>query len=69
MILIRDVLLRRDYLRAALKADAAADDVRAVARVGAGLYEPDRHTQLLVVKLRYQRLRGLRRAHGAVLEI
>ena len=69
VILIRNVLLRCDYLRAALKAYAAADNIRAVARVDAGLDEPDRHAQLLVIKLRYQRLRGLRRAHRAVFEI
>ena len=68
-ILLQNVLLRRYYLSGALKPDAAADDVRTVSRVGAGLYEPHRHTKLLVVELGDERLSRFRRTHCAVLEI
>ena len=59
VVLVHDVLLGRDYLCAALQADAAFYDVRAIAGVDAGLYEPDGHAQLLIVEFGYQRLRGL----------
>ena len=64
-----DVLVRMNDLRLALQADARADDVRPVAVVDRRLDEPDRHAQLLIVELRDERLRGLRRAHGAVFKI
>ena len=65
----RDVLLRGDDLGMAFQADAAADDVRPVPGVHAGLDEPDAHALLLIVEFGDQRLGGLGRAHGAVFEI
>ena len=64
-----DAVLRRDDLRLTAEADAALHDVRPVPVVHARLDEPDRHAQLLVVELRYQRLGGFRAAHRAVFEV
>lgn len=60
---------RRDDLRLPHQADAALHDVGAVPVVDAGLYEPDRHAQLLIVELGDERLGGLGAAHGPVFEI
>ena len=64
-----DVILGENDGGVAGEADAAFHYVGAVAVVHTGLYQPDRHAQLLVVELGYQRLGALRRAHGAVFEI
>ena len=59
VVLLGNVLLRRDYLRVCLKPYAAADYVRPVARVDARLYEPYRHAELFIIELRYERLSRL----------
>ena len=68
-IFLRNILLGCDHLRAALQADAAADNVRAVAVVGAGLDEPNSHVIFLVVILCNQSLRRLGRAHCTRFEV
>ena len=63
------VVLGVDYGGVTHETDTAFHNICAVAVVHTGFDEPDRHAELLVVELGYQRLGALGRAHGAVFEI
>ena len=68
-ILFLDIQVRRDDRRLPLKPYTAFNNIRSVSGVRARFNEPDRHPQLLIVELGYQRLRGFGRAHRPVFEI
>ena len=66
---LENVLVRGDDPGPVFQADAAADQVRPVPGVHAGLDEPDGHALFLVIELGDQRLGGFGGAHGPVFEI
>ena len=58
-----------DDERAALQAYVAADNIRPVTGINTGLYEPDAHAKLFIVKLSNECLGSFGGAHCTVFEI